>query len=151
MAKYQPLKTHEDVCIFSVNTSVYNPVGVLKCNIKRDNVNRHSGVSHISNKEDSNFIQTGTGYPKSIQSFNVKNRNRLHPTQKPVALMEYMIKTYTNEGETVLDFTMGSGTTLVAAKELGRKCIGIELEEKYVEIAIKRLRQEVFDFNKEGK
>jgi site-specific DNA-methyltransferase (adenine-specific) len=64
-----------------------------------------------------------------------------HPTQKPVALMEYLIKTYTNEGETVLDFTMGSGTTGVAAKNLGRKFIGIEMDEGYFDIASKRMEQ----------
>ena len=70
-----------------------------------------------------------------------------HPTQKPVALMKYLIKTYTNLGDTVLDNCMGSGTTLVAAKNLGRKAIGIEIEERYCEIAAKRLIQKVFVFS----
>ena len=68
-------------------------------------------------------------------------KNGLHPTQKPVALMEYLIRTYTNEGETVLDFTMGSGTTGVAAKNLGRKFIGIELDEEYFKISARRIHE----------
>ena len=86
-------------------------------------------------------------YPKSIieensQQKECNNIHRLHPTQKPVALMEYLIKTYTNEGETVLDFTMGSGTTGVAAKNTNRKFIGIELDEKYFNIAKERIENE---------
>ena len=85
-------------------------------------------------------------YPKSIQEFSMANRlNRVHPTQKPVALMEYLIKTYTNENETVLDFTMGSGTTGVACKNLNRRFIGIELNGKYFEIATKRLAEPQFN------
>jgi len=77
-------------------------------------------------------------YPKTIQTFGMDKRVG-HPTQKPVALIEYLIKTYTNEGETVLDFTMGSGTTGVACKHLNRNFIGIELEEKYFNIAKERI------------
>ena len=77
--------------------------------------------------------------PTNIITFDKIRRGSLHPTQKPVALMEYLIKTYTNENETVLDFTMGSGTTGVACKNLNRDFIGIELDEKYCEIAKKRL------------
>jgi DNA modification methylase len=78
-------------------------------------------------------------YPTSIIKFNTNKNNNVHPTQKPVALMEYLIKTYTNEGETVLDFTMGSGTTGVAAKNLNRSFIGIELDETYFNIAKERI------------
>jgi site-specific DNA-methyltransferase (adenine-specific) len=83
-------------------------------------------------------------YPKDIISTSSKQKecnstNRVHPTQKPVALMEYLIKTYTNEGELVLDFTMGSGTTGVACKNLGRDFIGIEMDDKYFDIAKKRI------------
>ena len=79
-------------------------------------------------------------YPSSIQYFNNRDKDRgMHPTQKPVALMEYLIKTYTNENETVLDFTMGSGTTGVACKNLNRKFIGIEKDETYFKIAQDRI------------
>ena len=84
-------------------------------------------------------------YPTSVKEFN-SVRNGSHPTQKPVALMEYLIRTYTNEGETVVDFACGSGTTGVAAKNLGRKFIGIDKTERYCEISAKRMQQEVFDF-----
>lgn len=80
---------------------------------------------------------TGSRFPISFLDF--ANETGLHPTQKPVALLEYLIKTYTNEGETVLDFTMGSGSTGVAAKNLGRDFIGIELDKTYYEIAYKRI------------
>ena len=84
---------------------------------------------------------THTNYPISIIEFSVDVNNgvRVHPTQKPVALMEYLIKTYTNENETVLDFTMGSGSTGVACKNLNRKFIGIELDENYFNIAKQRI------------
>jgi site-specific DNA-methyltransferase (adenine-specific) len=81
----------------------------------------------------------GTRYPSSIQKFSNGNNGNVHPTQKPVALMEYLIKTYTNEGETVLDFTMGSGTTGVAAKQLGRRFIGIEKDLDYFATAADRI------------
>ena len=84
-------------------------------------------------------IQTVTNYPRNIITFN--SIDGVHQTQKPVALMEYLIKTYTNEGETVLDFTMGSGTTGVAAKNLSRDFIGIEMDEAYFNIAKDRISQ----------
>lgn len=82
--------------------------------------------------------ETGNRHPLSWREFK-RDADKHHPTQKPVALMEYLIKTYTNEGETVLDFTMGSGTTGVAAKNLNRKFIGIELDETYFNIAKERI------------
>ena len=84
----------------------------------------------------------GTRYPRSIQKFNTPRVRGGHPTQKPVPLMEYLIKTYTNDGETVLDFTMGSGSTGVAAKNINRNFIGIELDEEYFEIAKKRIEEQ---------
>ena len=82
-------------------------------------------------------------FPASVIKFNTHNNNagKVHPTQKPVALMEYLIKTYTNEGETVLDFTMGSGTTGVACANTGRKFIGIELDLNYFNIALERIEK----------
>jgi len=82
--------------------------------------------------------------PSSVQEFNVNQG--LHPTQKPLKLFSYLVQTYSNPEQTILDPFMGSGTTLRAAKDLNRKCIGIELEEKYCEIAVKRLQQEVMAF-----
>ena len=86
------------------------------------------------------YSNCGERYPKTIWRFsNANQRGKVHPTQKPVALMEYLIRTYTDERDTVLDFTMGSGTTGVAAKNLGRKFIGIELDQGYFDIAVKRI------------
>jgi site-specific DNA-methyltransferase (adenine-specific) len=93
------------------------------------------------------YVQEFTNYPRNVLEYGLDEGQKIHPTQKPVALMEYLIRTYTNPGDTVLDNCMGSGTTLVAAKNLGRKAIGLEIEEKYCEIAAKRLSREVFAFS----
>ncbi len=85
-------------------------------------------------------VNSGERYPTSVLKYN-RDKSKVHPTQKPVALMEYLIKTYTNESETVLDFTMGSGSTGVAAKNLNRNFIGIELDENYFNIAKERINQ----------
>lgn len=84
-------------------------------------------------------IQEYTNYPTSVLKFNSEG-DVLHPTQKPVSLLEYLIKTYTNEGETVLDFTCGSGTTLIAALNTGRRAVGIEMDEKYCQITVDRIK-----------
>ena len=142
LAKYQPLKIHEDVCVFSKATCNYNPQGLKNCEIKRSNANRSKGVGHVSSEAKRDyFLQKKTGYPKSIQNFKPHNLRKGHPTQKRVPLMEYLIKTYTNEGDTVLDFTMGSGTTGVACKNLNRNFIGIEKDETYFQIAKKRINE----------
>ena len=86
------------------------------------------------------ITNTGTRYPSSVQKFSNGNNGNVHPTQKPVALMEYLIKTYTNEGETVLDFTAGSFTTGVACVNLNRKFIGIEMDKDYFEIGVNRIK-----------
>lgn len=91
-----------------------------------------------------------TEYPRNLLKFaNVTGKKAIHPTQKPVALMAYLILTYTNPGETVLDFAVGSGTTLVAAKNLGRRAIGIERELEYIKIAARRLEQQVLPFGED--
>jgi len=140
LAKYQPLKIHEDVCVFCKATCNYNPQGLKDCELKKSNANRSKGVGHVGSEAKRDFfIQKKTGYPKSIQNFKPHNLKKIHPTQKPVALIEYLIKTYTNEGDTVLDNCMGSGTTGVACKNLGRDFIGIELDKEYFEIAKQRI------------
>ncbi len=140
LCKYQPLKITEFVHIFSKCTHRYKPQGLKECDILRSNKNRSKGVGHVgSEKKRETFKQLRTGYPKNIIEFTPKNIRKQHPTQKPVALMEYLIKTYTNEGDTVLDFTMGSGTTGVACKNLNREFIGIEKDDKYFKIAQDRV------------
>ena len=134
LSKKQPMKVHENILIFSKKQIKYNPIMTI-------------GRPYISGKGTSGDvtgnvtkIQTkngGTRFPKSIIKIN--RETGLHPTQKPVALFEYLIKTYTNEGETVLDNCMGSGTTGVACKNLNRNFIGIELDPEYFKIAEKRI------------
>ena len=133
-AKKRPLKEIENILVF--NSKIYNPQGLIK-NPKEKN-RKGNQTDTLGNYNLINFSEY-TSYPKTILEF--KSERGLHPTQKPVALLEYLIKTYTNEGETVLDFTMGSGTTGVACKNINRKFIGIEKDEKYFEIAKERINE----------
>ena len=144
LAKRQPLKIHENVIVF--NSKIYIPqmtTGKLRRkltnNLKISEINGGDGVKRANETFNDQY------YPTSIQEFSIANlrRGRLHPTQKPVELLEYLIKTYTNEGEIVLDFTMGSGSTGVACVNTGRKFIGIELDDKYFEISKSRLNEAV--------
>ena len=145
-APYRPLTIIENIVVFSFggtsknakNRMVYNPQGLKDCNIVCEGKG-HSDHRPSKTKQKK-YKQTKTGYPKQILKFNSDNA-KLHPTQKPVALMEYLIKTYTNKGDTVLDFTMGSGTTGIACKNLGRSFIGIELDKEYFEIAKTRINE----------
>jgi len=143
-APYRPLTVTENIIAFSFggtskNAKIrmkYNPQGLKDCNkICKGKGHSDHRPSKIQQKD---YKQTKTGYPKQILKFQSDNAS-LHPTQKPVALMEYLIKTYTNEGETVLDFTMGSGSTGVACKNTNREFIGIELDDNYFNIAKNRI------------
>lgn len=140
LAKKQPLKVHEDVCVFYESQPTYNPQGLIDCNIVKSNKGKGGSLGHCSSEaKRGEYSQTKKGYPRTVQKFG---RNRgLHPTQKPVALMEYLIKTYTNEGDTVFDGFMGSGSTGVACKNLNRNFIGIELDPEYFKIAEKRINE----------
>ena len=152
-AKYMPLKAHEDILIFCKNSK---PTFNHQWNYEKpyDARNRVSGTQHGSNTGVYNNVPNpkrrevrsdGRRNPRTVQYFKTAESEgrglSRHPTQKPVALMEYLIRTYTNEGETVLDFTMGSGTTGVACKNLGRDFIGIELDQGYFDIAQQRIEQ----------
>tara|TARA_R110001632_G_scaffold24300_4_gene68009 strand:+ start:3590 stop:4297 length:708 start_codon:yes stop_codon:yes gene_type:complete len=137
-SKKQPLKNNEQMCVFYKKQPLYNPQmrkGFKPYKTKKggltDNYNKDS-VSEVITESN------GDRYPLNTLTFK-RDKNKQHPTQKPIALMEYLIKTYTNENETVLDFTMGSGSTGVAAKNLNRNFIGIELDDKYFEIAENRI------------
>ena len=141
-AKRHPLKIHEIISVF--NSKIYIPQKTKgKMRKKMGFTNQ---PKHIGKVDEAKETMNDLYYPKSIQDFTMANlrRNRLHPTQKPIPLMEYLIKTYTNERETVLDFTMGSGTTGVACKHLNRSFIGIEQDEKYFNIAKQRIEQTLF-------
>ena len=134
IAKYQPLKTHEMIHIFSSKGKVlYYPQ--MRKGKKRMKGGKVSG-GEASGSLKPLYYESDEYYPVSL--LDIKTERGLHPTQKPVALLEYLIKTYTQENETVLDFTMGSGTTGVACKNLNRNFIGIELDEKYFTIASER-------------
>ncbi len=133
--KHQPYKIHEIVSVF--NKHNYYPI--MEDQKERTGKTYSKGEANgIPNYGDERIYNQK--YPKSIVEISNANQNgKAHPTQKPVELMEYLIKTYTNESDIILDFTCGSGTTLVASKKLNRKCYGIELEEKYCEVAKNRL------------
>lgn len=138
-AKRSPLKNHENILIFYKKLPTYNPQMLsgtpYKCK-QGANTNNTYDVEHM--KEDIVTVNTGERYPVTIIPFS-RDKNKIHPTQKPVAIMEYFIKTYTNENELVLDNCMGSGTTGVACKNLNRNFIGIELDKKYFDIAKERI------------
>jgi len=139
--KKQPAKKHEVISIFYNNQPTYNAQMEEgkpyidkrhKKERKTDLIKKSISKIDIENK--------GVRYPSSIQNFKNGGKKH-HPTQKPIELMEYLIKTYTNENETVLDFTMGSGSTGVACQNTNRKFIGIEQDEKYFDIAEKRIKE----------
>lgn len=138
-ARFRPMQQTENICVFGIGRLLYNPQMIKRDKIIKSGGVKSSEVAPIKYK-DVNFKKTyefknpiTTLYYKKIR------QGSLHPTQKPVELLEYLIRTYTNEGDLVLDFTMGSGSTGVACKNLNRRFIGIELDEKYFEIAKNRI------------
>ena len=153
-AKKRPMNEVEDILVFYKNQPTYNPQNLTKIqkvlkNSKSDmarglTTNPTSTVTGGITREE--YIQEYTNYPRQILQFNSEGMT-VHPTQKPVALIEYLIKTYTNEGDTVLDFTMGSGTTGVACKNTNRNFIGIELDKTYFDIASKRIAETIGNDN----
>ncbi len=150
-AKKMPMRCVENIHIFYKSLPTYNPQGLIRINKKVKNGISVGGntlrtdIKESAEKgslrtEGKEYVQEFTNYPNQV--INIKSETKtVHPTQKPVALMEYLIKTYTNENETVLDFTMGSGTTGVACKNLNRNFIGIELDKEYFKIAEKRINE----------
>jgi site-specific DNA-methyltransferase (adenine-specific) len=133
-AKRMPMKNHEDVLVFYAKQPTYHPQGLEDFGkiTRRGNNGGCYGQSGGAN------FQEKTGYPRTVQKFK-SSGGTVHPTQKPVALMEYLIRTYTNEGDTVLDFAMGSGTTGVACVQTNRNFLGVELDPEYFAIAKKRI------------
>ena len=138
-AKKQPMRAHESICVFYKKPPVYNPQMAPGDAYERGTALRDTAVygSQVAVEVKSE----GGRYPRSIQYFRTaESEGKLHPTQKPIALAEYIIKTYTNEGDLVCDPTMGSGTACLAADNLNRSYIGIELDENYYKIAQSRLK-----------
>ena len=142
-ARFRPMQQHEDIVVFSKDGGKLNYIPQVTQRDKpiKKGGNKFSEVAPITACKDGAVFKKEytTKQPTTILQFAKVRRGALHPTQKPVELMEYLIKTYTQEGETVLDFVMGSGTTGVAAKNLNRKFIGIEKDAGYFEIARQRL------------
>jgi site-specific DNA-methyltransferase (adenine-specific) len=142
--KFQPMKEHENCLVFSKGKTTYNAIKQERAESGKNRVKTKVQPNSNAKKGVYGKIKAGTHkmmdtlrYPSSVQPFN--RERGLHPTQKPVALMEYLIKTYTDEGQIVVDFAMGSGTTGVACKRLGRDFIGIEKDADYFDIACKRI------------
>lgn len=142
-AKYKPMMKHENILVFGKGKTTYNPQKVQGEPYKRVSKKGTNNMGYGAKAEVTYGSEDGTRYPKSVLFFQQKWRrqDQLHPTQKPVALFEYLIKTYTNEGDLVLDNCAGSGTTGVACQNLKRNFILIEQEPEYVEICKNRLRQ----------
>lgn len=153
-AKNSPIRVIETISVFSrgkINHKGrttcrmnYNPQGLVDCELVQGIISSKitSFKKHMSRPSNKTYTRLKTGYPTNILDIGFikgERKNRQHPTQKPLALLEYLIKTYTNEGDTVLDLTMGSGSTGVAARKTGRNFVGIELSEYYFEVAIKRI------------
>lgn len=144
MAKKRFLNVTEDINIFYKKQCTYNPQGIIKIN-KLTKQGRGESLSQ-KNKRKTEYLQEYTNYPKNILKFK-RDLPNIHPTQKPVALLEYLIKTYTNEGDLVLDNCMGSGSTGVACINTKRNFIGIELDEKYFKIAKDRINNKGENIN----
>lgn len=141
-ANRKPLNDHELLSVFAEQQPTFNPQkwkGMAN-HVANGKSSSSQKASQYGNYRNLVRYQTDEKYPRKVLSFpSLDPAQMLHPTQKPLALMEYLVKTYTNMGDTVLDFAMGSGTTLRACKNLGRKAIGIELLEQYCQVAVNRL------------
>lgn len=161
LANYRPMKCTEDICVFSkggaaaaslkTGNMTYNPQGLMPVNIKKKNSEKRIGkmlnqLHHLgpNNKLTSNteYTQKFTNYPNDIIEFDIES-NTIHETQKPVKLIEHLIKTYSNEGDVVLDNTMGSGTTGIGCVNTKRSFIGIELNEKYFKLSKNRIQSAI--------
>ena len=145
-AKRQPLRDLENMSVFYSKQCLYIPQGVVDCNITHNITEgraRDGGILGKNGKKVGSHTQTKTNYPRQVLDFASVHNVGSHPTQKPVALLEYLINTYTNENETVLDFTFGSCSTGVACLNTNRKFIGIELDNDYFDIGAKRMRNRI--------
>lgn len=142
-ARYRPMQQTEDIIVFTKNgeKTIYNPQMTKRDKPIKSGGTKHSETAPIKYK-DKDFKKTYEyKNPTTLIEFDKIRKGSLHPTQKPVDLLEYLIKTYTNEGEIVLDFTAGSFSTMIACINTNRKCIGIELDENYFNIGINRVKE----------
>ena len=149
-AKVNPMKYHEVISVFYSRKPTFNLWNLRKLDkpILSSRKNKGGKLSHCSNGEDE-YYQEYTGFHNSILEFSKdgEGKNSFHPTQKPVPLLEYLIKTYTNEGELVLDNCMGSGTTAIACLNTNRNFIGFEMDKGYFDIANERIEKHIIDLN----
>lgn len=143
-SKYQPMRCVEDICVFYNKAGTYNPQGLIKLEspIHKSKGNLKNQSVYKSGLYGKSYVTKYRNYPKRTLYFD-KNTDKLHTTQKPVALFEYFVKTYTNPGDVVLDCCMGSGTTAAACIATGRKYIGFEIDKNYYEICTERVKQEI--------
>ncbi len=139
-AKVQPMRCIEDICVFYKHKPTYNPQGLQRLNKSiKPKVSKSEIYAYRGRPKPQHY----TNYPANLIEFDgVNSTERQHPTQKPVPLLEYLVKTYTNEGETVLDNCMGSGSTGIACMNTGRKFIGIEKDNKYYQISLNRIKSQ---------
>jgi len=138
---YMPMKSHENIYVFYKHLPVYNPQMRQGFKPYKGHKNTEWKNYHSASGDYTPHVSKGERFPIDVIKFsNANNNEKVHPTQKPVDLLEYLIKTYTNEGMTVLDNCMGSGSTGVAAKRLNRDFIGMELDQNYFEIAKRRIQ-----------
>ena len=144
-SKVQPMRCIEDIAVFYKKAPTYNPQGLKP--LTKPKVNRQAVNSMYDRGKGKSSLQFYTGYPHHLLEYDndAMGGKRLHPTQKPVPLLEYLIKTYTHEGDTVLDNCMGSGSTGVACLRTGRRFIGIEKDPQYFQTAKERLEKEAAD------
>lgn len=146
--KYQPMRCIEDICVFYRRMPTYNPQGLTA--LERPIVNKPVR-SQTTREKKTSSVQRFTGYPKHLLEFpgvNVSSQKRVHPTQKPVDLLAYLIKTYTGPGDVVLDNCMGSGSTGVACVNTGRRFIGMEMDGEYFNVARQRIDDAAFSIEK---
>ena len=150
-ARLRPLKDIETISVFSdgkiangaKSNMIYNPQGLIDVDIEWRRPTIYMGSSGVSpTRKNHKLVKKieKSGYPRQVLDYSNPNKNLLHPTQKPTDLLEYLIKTYSNKGDLILDNTMGSGSTGVAALNTKRRFIGIEKEKQYFEIAVNRLK-----------
>lgn len=144
-AKRQPMRNHEIISVFYRKQCTYKPQKTYGHELKKSYRKKELQTSVYGEMKNHYFYESTERYPRSIIDFSTDTQNSsVHPTQKPVALCEYLIRTYTDEGELVLDNCMGSGTTAIACLQSGRKYIGFEKDKGFYDLAQQRIRENIF-------
>lgn len=149
-AKYQPMRKVEDVCIFYNKSGRYYPQGLIRLDTSKLKIRKtNKSTIYADDSLCKPYVQKYTNYPNNVLEF--KGEHGLHPTQKPVALFEYLVKTYTNAGDVVLDCCIGSGTTAVACLNTNRHYIGFETDKEIFEVAIDRINKHILGIDFKNK